>query len=253
MVKKLLCALLALTLCLGLAVSVCAADEDLIIETSIYDAADLLSDSQEIAVDQKLTEYTYAYNTRLFILTVPSLDGVTVDDYPHYILDTWNLGLGETKECVLLLVCMDPREYRIVSNGFVGNVIDSYVIEDIGNAIVSDLSAGNYAAAFDEFAEQCAYYLNIEQNGAPFRAGKTLLIALIIGLVIALIVCLILKAQLKSVRRQDQANAYVKPGSMNITLSNDLFLYRNVTRTKKESSSSSSGSGPSRSSGGGSF
>ena len=253
MMKRILSALLALILCLGLAVSVCAVNEDLIIETSIYDAADLLTDAQEIAVDQKLTEYTYTYNTQLFILTVPSLDGADIDEYQHYILDTWNLGLGETNECVLLLVCMDPREYRIVSNGFAGNAVDSYVIGDIGNAIVSDLSAGNYADAFNEFADQCAHYLNIAQNGAPFRVGKTLLIALIVGLAVGLIVALILKAQLKSVRKQNLAHAYIKDGSMDITLHNDLFLYRNITRTKKESSNSSSGSGPSRSSGGGSF
>ena len=67
-----------------------------------------------------------------------------------------------------------------------------------------------------------------------------------------LVVALILKGQLKSVRKQNQANVYVKPGSMQLTTSNDFFLYRTVDRTKKESSSSSS-SGSSRNVGGGSF
>jgi uncharacterized protein len=84
---------------------------------------------------------------------------------------------------------------------------------------------------------------------------KTLLICAGVGLVIGLIVVLILKGQLKSVRRQNQANAYIRPGSMQVTVARDLFLYRNVTKTRRQSNNSSGGSsgGGSRHVGGGSF
>ena len=78
------------------------------------------------------------------------------------------------------------------------------------------------------------------------------MIALGIGIVAGVVVAMVLKGQLKSVRKQNQANVYVKPGSMKLTASNDFFLYRTVDRRKKESSSSGS-SGSSRSVGGGSF
>jgi len=68
---------------------------------------------------------------------------------------------------------------------------------------------------------------------------------------------LILKGQLKSVHKQNTAHVYVKQGSMHVDLKQDIFLYRNVTRTRKqerEKSSSSSGSdGTARTKGGGSF
>ena len=84
--------------------------------------------------------------------------------------------------------------------------------------------------------------------------SKNLIICLIIGLVIGLIVVLVLKGQLKSVHQQHLAHDYVKEGSMNLTIQRDMFLYRNVTRTKRESSGSSgSGGGSSRNVGGGSF
>jgi len=150
-------------------------------------------------------------------------------------------------------VCMDPREYRILSNGFAGEAIDSGDIDDIGDAIVSDLSDGNYAAAFDEFADQCDYYLGGFINGFPFNFGKNLLICLVIGIIAGVVVAFILKGQLKTVRKQNQANVYVKPGSLQISVRRDLFLYRNVERRKKESSQSSGSSGSSRSTGGGSF
>jgi hypothetical protein len=76
-----------------------------------------------------------------------------------------------------------------------------------------------------------------------------------VGVVIALIAVSSMKAQLKSVRRQNQANAYVKSGSMNITRAGDYYMYRTVTRSPKpkSNSSSSSSSGGSRNVGGGRF
>lgn len=71
---------------------------------------------------------------------------------------------------------------------------------------------------------------------------STPLICLAIGLVIALIVTGIMKGQLKSVRAQSAAAEYVKQGSLQVTESHDLFLYRNVTRVPRPKSNNS-GSG----------
>jgi len=163
-----------------------------------------------------------------------------------------NMGCGKNRDGVLLLVCMDPREYRILSNGYAGDAIGMDQIDAISEAIVSDLSDGDYADAFIAFADNCAYYLDGYLNGFPFNAGKNLVIALIIGIVAGVIVAIVLKNQLKSVRQQKQANIYIKSGSMQLTTSRDLFLYREVSRTRKQSSNSS-GSGSSRNVGGGSF
>ena len=163
-----------------------------------------------------------------------------------------NMGYGENRNGVLLLVCMDDREYRILSNGYAGEAIGMDQIDAISDAIVSDLSDGDYADAFITFADNCAYYLDGYLNGFPFNTGKNLVIALIIGVVAGVIVAFVLKKQLKSVRQQKQANVYIKSGSMQIATSRDLFLYREVSRTKKQSSSSS-GSGSSRNVGGGKF
>ena len=71
-------------------------------------------------------------------------------------------------------------------------------------------------------------------DGPAFDFGKYALIAFGIGLVIGLIVVLILRGQLKTVRKQNQANNYVRPGSMNLTISNDIYLYSNVIRTRRQ-------------------
>lgn len=248
MKRKILSLLLILVLSFSLCISVFAASND----RCLFDDADLLSDQQDTQLNEKLLTVSKQHNVQILVVTVDSLDGIWIDDYVDQVYDTMDFGYGENKDGVLLLVCMNPREYRILSNGYAADAIDYPQIDSIGNAIVSDLSGGDYADAFHEFADQSAHYLDIYINGSPFRFGQNLLICLIVGLVIGLIVVLILKGQLKSVYMQNQANAYVKQGSMNITTCNDIFLYRNVTRTKRESNHSS-GSGSSRKIGGGSF
>ena len=221
-------------------------------EFQVLDEADLLNDSEELALEEKLADLSSKYGAQIVVCTIESMDGGDIDEFLEYIYDYMEFGYGENRDGVLLLVCMDPREYRILSNGFAGVAIDSGDIDTIGDAIVSDLSDGDYAAAFDEFAEQCDYYLDGHINGFPFNFGKNLLICLVIGIIAGVVVAFVLKGQLKTVRKQNQANVYVKPGSMQVTVRNDFFLYREVSKSKKESSSSS-GSGSSRSTGGGSF
>ena len=151
---------------------------------------------------------------------------------------------------------MESREYSILCNGSAANAIDPDTRDEIGDTVASYLSDGDYAEAFLTFADRCEYYLDGYENGFPFPFGKRLLTALVVGIVVGLIVVAILAAQLKSVHKKNQARDYVKAGSMRLTLSNDIFLYRNVQRTKKESSSSSgsgSRSGGSRHVGGGKF
>lgn len=221
-------------------------------EYVLFDEADLLSNAEEEELTEKLLDVSHTYDAQIVICTIESMDGGDIDLFLEYLYDEMGFGYGEDLDGVLLLVCMDPREYRILSNGFAGEAIDSGDIDAIGDAIVSDLSDGDYAASFDEFVDQCAYYLDGHLNGFPFRSGTNLAISLIIGIVAGLIVAFVLKGQLKTVRKQNQANVYVKQDSMNITAHSDIFLYRDVTRTKKTSSGSSSG-GSSRSTGGGSF
>lgn len=221
-------------------------------EYVLFDEAYLLTEAEQAALTQKLLNMSHAYQAQIVIATVASMDGGDIDQFVEYVYDSMGFGYGDNHDGVLLLVCMNPREYRILSNGYAGDAIDTGDIDKIGDVIVPDLSAGNYAAAFDQFIDQCVYYLDGSINGFPFAFGKNLMICLVIGLLAGVITAFVLKGQLKSVRKQDKANVYVKPGSMEITQRKDFFLYREVTRSKKESSSSSR-SGSSRSVGGGSF
>ena len=225
-------------------------------ESFVYDEADLLTDAEEAALVEKLKEVSHARDAQIVIVTIASMDGGDIDEFVDYLYDSMGFGYGENHDGALLLVCMDPRQYRILSNGYAGVAIGPDQIDTLCDFMETYLPKGHYVAAFNSFADQCGEMLEYYQAGSPFKVGKNLVISLIIGILAGLLVAFILKGQLKSVRKQDSARVYVKKGSMQLNYSRDIFLYRNVTRTKKQErvESTSSGSGGStRSKGGGSF
>lgn len=252
MKKRIISLTLALVLCLVFALPAYAAATE---EYLVYDEADLLSDAEEMELQEKLLTISHTYNAQIVVATVDSVGSEGIDAYINAVYDGMEFGYGENHDGALLLVCMDIREYRILTNGMANAAIGESGIEFISDYIVSDLSEGYYADAFSSFADECEYYLNGYINGFPFEAGANLLIAAVIGIVAGVVVALILKGQLKSVRQQKQANVYIKAGSMQLTSRKDIFLYRTVDRRKKvkTSSSSSGSSGSSRSVGGGKF
>ena len=252
MTKRIVSLLLVILLCAALAVTAFAADAD---KRFVYDDADLLQDFEEEALESKLSTLSRTYEAQIVVATVASIDGEDVDTYVASYYEDMGFGYGQDRDGILLLVCMDLREYRILRNGLAYKAISGRNADQMGQAIAPDLTDGNYLSAFETFADECQYYLDGHINGYPFKFVRNLVIALAIGLVVALIVTGIWRGQLKSVRKQRQADVYVKTGSLQITQSGDFFMYRNVTRTEKPKSNiSSSGSGGgSRGISGGSF
>lgn len=256
MTKKIVLLVLALLLCISMSVCVFAnsTNPDALF---VIDGADLLTENEEAQLRTRLEEISKAYGAQVAVGTVSQMNGSDVDSFTEYVYDSTGYGYGGDKAGVLLLICMDVREYRILSNGFAADAITPDYIDSISDAIVSDLSDGDYADAFHRYAEECEYYLNGYLNGFPFDLEGTLLTSVLIGLVVGAVVALVLKGQLKSVRKNQNANLYVKQGSMHLTQVGDYFMYRNVTRTPRQTSdssgSSSRSSGSSRNIGGGKF
>lgn len=226
-------------------------------EQFLYDDADLLTQEQEAALVEKLEEVSHTYNTQLVVATVPEVDSGDVSDFTRNLYASMDFGYGDTRDGVLLLISMDPRAYRIFSNGHAGVAIGPDQVDTLCDFMDTYLPNGQYVAAFHSFADQCGEMLAYYQAGSPFPVAKNLAISLVIGVIAGLIVAFVLKAQLKSVHKQDTAQVYVRKGSMYVDRKSDIYLYRTVVRTKKqereETTSSSDSDDTAQTMGGGSF
>lgn len=223
----------------------------------LLDYADVLSDSEERELLNKLDEISERQQMDVVVVTINSLEGEDVVDYADDFYDYNGYGFGEDRDGILFLISLGDRDWCITTRGYAITAFTDAGIDYMTEWIVSDLTNGDYAAAFTTFADRCDDYITQAKTGMPYDVDNLpkepfpffslLVMCIAIAFVIALIATGIMRSQLKSVYSQSKADNYVKNGSMQLTKKNDLFLYRHVSRREKPkdtaSSSSSSSSG----------
>ena len=209
----------------------------------LVDDADILNAHEEERVLKELDRISKTHNVDIVVITADDLLGyydvenAAKNAYPY---------LGYSENGILLYISMGTRDVRVQLFGSLYDYISDSECSDIREEVTPYLSSGDYQTAFLTFAEECD---DIIEDATHFSVAKKVFFSLVIGIVIALIVTGILKGQLKSVRYQPLADNYLKQGSLNVTLSNDFYLYRNITRRRRQTSNSSGSSGGGRSGG----
>lgn len=244
MKKRLFGILFAILLCLSLSVPAFAQGN----MPLLVDNADLLTDSEESELLSKLKKISNDQQMDIVIVTTSDLYGETPRDYADDFYD-YN---GYAEDGILLLVSMEDSDWYISTSGYGITAITDAGREYMAEQFVDDLGDADYYDAFVTYADFCNEFIIMARNGDPFDVDdlpkedfnfiRSLLVSLGIGFVAALIITGRMKGKLKTVRHQTEATDYVKTGSMKVTQSRDLFLYKHIDRHAKPKESSSGGS-----------
>ncbi|MBE6638957.1 MAG: TPM domain-containing protein [Ruminococcaceae bacterium] len=261
MKKRALTLLLTIVLFLSFGVAAYATDEAV---PKLDDGADLLSQEEERALLEKLSDITSRNEgVQVIVVTTDTLEGKSPMEYADDYYDNHCFGASG----VLLLVSTEDNDWWISTSGFGITAFTDAGIAYISDRFVPYLSDGDYAEAFDIYADLCDEFIAQARTGepydtwnlpkAPFGFLKSGLIAVLIGVVVAFIAMSGMKAKLHSARQQAGASAYVKNDSLHITEARDMYLYSTVRRVRREneggSSTHRSSSGRSHGGGGGKF
>ncbi len=238
----------------------------------VVDWGDLLSDGDEADLAATLDEISERQQVDIVVVTVDSLEGQSAMAYADDFYDYNEYGFGEERDGILFLISMGDRAWHISTSGYGITAVTDAGLEYMSEAFVDDLSGGDYLAAFTTFAEMCDDYITQARLGEPYDVDHlpqepfdplwTFIISLGIGFLAALIVTGIMKGELKTVGSQARADDYVKRGSMNLTKTNDLYLYSHIDRRERKeeeprdsggSNTHTSSSGRTHGGGGGTF
>lgn len=253
MKKKLTLLILPFLLCLAMGMSVPASQtEDFADQYErVLDMAGLLTDNEVQELIRQLDEISIRQSMDVVVVTTDDLEGYGVADYADDLYDQCEFGYGSTRDGLLLLISMEDRDWYISTCGEGIRVFTDAGIQYIGDQILSELSQGNYAAAFQRYGELCDDFITQARDEQPYdsnhlpREPLSLIwipASIGIGLVLALIIVGVMIGKLKTVRAQATADSYVKQGSLSMKESRDRFLYHTVTKTAKPKENSSSGS-----------
>jgi len=111
----------------------------------VNDRAGILSAQTELRLEQALTEFARSDSTQLVVLTIPSLEGESLEEYTLRVAVAWGIGQKGKDNGALLLVSRDDRKVRIeVGYGLEGRLTDLLAGRIIDYDIIPRFKSGDY-------------------------------------------------------------------------------------------------------------
>ncbi|WP_413936887.1 TPM domain-containing protein [Nitrospira sp. BLG_1] len=135
--------------CLSLASTLTLASHALALDVPpltgrVVDLVHVLPQATVEALTARLTAHEGQSSNQVAVLTIPSLEGESLEEFAHRVATTWELGRKGTDNGVLLLVAIKERKVRIeVGYGLEGVLTDIRSAQIIRNEIVPRFRAGH--------------------------------------------------------------------------------------------------------------
>lgn len=115
----------------------------------VNDTAHMMKPATRQALETHLAELDKTDSTQVAVLTIPSLEGDSMEDFSMRVAEAWKIGQKGTDNGVLLLVSKDDRKMRIeVGYGLEGVLTDVLAGQIIDNIISPQFKAGNFDNGF---------------------------------------------------------------------------------------------------------
>lgn len=163
----------------------------------VNDFANILTDKQEYALENKLVAYNDSTSTQICVVTVTSLDGTTSDDFAQKLGEKWGVGTKNNNGVVILVKPKTTDELGDVSIQ-VGYGMEPYITDAVNYGIrtkemIPAFKEGNYYKGIDNAvnaiiglasgAYKADKYADDDNDGA-----------ILAGLIILLFIIVVLKA-----------------------------------------------------------
>ncbi len=213
---------------------------------SVYDEAHVLSDEQKKALEEKYDVVRDKYNVDVSVAITENLYSDTAMESADDFYDYNGYGMGSDDDGILLYICLGTREYHITTHARAIDIFNENGIQYLQEQIVPYLKESDYYGAADSFISASEKLLYMDANGETYnkKGQKNVIIPVLIAIGISFAIAFLLTAikllQMKTANKKTYANDYMKSGSMNISYSNDIFLYSHINRREKPKSNSSS-------------
>lgn len=144
----------------------------------VSDFANLLDDASEATVLQLLRDTEAKTTAEIAVVTVPTLQGVTVEDYAERLFRTWGIGQQKVDNGVLVLVAPNEREMRIeVGYGLEGVLPDGLAGEIVRTEFLPRFREDDYQGGIVAGVQRVAgivqrnHVLTAEERQALEQAG----------------------------------------------------------------------------------
>jgi uncharacterized protein len=137
----------------------------------VVDDAGLLSYPDKVAITADLKALEDKSSDQLVVVTVPSLQGYTIEDFGYQLGRRWGIGTAKFDNGVLLIVAPNERKTRIeVGTGLEGTLTDALSRIVIENSILPRFREGDFAGGIKNGVRDIALVLTGDAAEVEARA-----------------------------------------------------------------------------------
>ncbi len=239
--KKILTIILSF-ICIATSIPVLAECENV----PITDSAEYLTQAQKDELSEKIENLRKTYHFDVAVYTENEMPGEDAEERADDIYDYYHYGDGENADGILLYIAKEPRVYQLTTHGSGETVFNKNGLAYLEQQILPALQEDDYDTAIRMYIETSEELLKMAAEGEPFNESQhstgyvcgVIAGAILLPLLLAYLLMRMKLSKMKTAVENDYAANYMKPGSMHLTFSRDIFLYSNVTKTKREKSDS---------------
>ena len=225
----------------------------------VTDTVGLLTQEEQRELETTAAQLAERYGCGVYVIIVDDYTDYTNGSTRDFAKETYinyDLGVGEDKNGILLVLSISDRDYYLLTKGDIANAaFTDYGQEQLTQEFLDDFRYDNWFAGFRDYMSTAGQYLEAAENGTPVdiysddeidpavSAGVDILFIVVIPCLISLAVCGIFAAQMKTARRQTGARGYISHGGVDMRVTQDQFLYHTETRQPIPQNDNNSGGG----------
>ncbi len=217
----------------------------------LIDAADILTDTEEQEIFNRIIHLHTIYS---FDVTILTMDEPISRDELLSFCDYYE-GVDPTRDGLVFGVNMNSydRGYATSTRNFGQQAFTESALDIIDAEIPDLLADGYYYDAMNLYLDYTEEFLTAAVNGTPYQSSEDMITNILVLFIAPLVIGLMIGGgvvfgvfvpQMKTAVIKTQARDFMSKDSLKLTLTDDDFIRETVTRTprpKKTSSSSSRG------------
>jgi uncharacterized protein len=120
----------------------------------VNDYAKLLTQERAVALAAQLEKFEQETGHQIAVLTIPSLEGDSLEDFSIRVAETWKIGKKGFDNGAILLIARDDRKLRIeVGYGLEGVLPDAIASRIIREVITPRFRSGDFAGGIEAGVE----------------------------------------------------------------------------------------------------
>lgn len=201
------------------------------LQTSVYDYAKVLTDSEKSSLEEKLVRYSDSTTTQIVVVTVETINGEDIGILAPKWGHEWEVGQAKEDNGVFILLAEKERKIWIAPGYGVEDKLTAGITgELIRNTIIPEFKAGSYYQGLDKGADAVFDVLKGKYKGTR-KGDKS---SFPFGIIIFVVILIIFIAS----RNKNNRNGGNKGGGIDLA---DIIILSSLGRGFGGGSSSGGG------------